>query len=146
MALTPVEIRHVKLKRSLFGYRRTTVDDLLDDVVDSFEDVWRERADLADRLEQMESEISRYRELEALLRGAMVSAERAANELRDQARREAELIVNEAHSVSRSITRQAAEDHERLIVEGRRVRAILRAALEAVEETQRQEPPEAEAA
>jgi hypothetical protein len=76
----------------------------------------------------------------------MVSAERAAHELRDQARREADLIVNEAQATSRSITRQASEQHEHLIVEARRVRAILRAALEVVDETQRDEPREAEAA
>ena len=53
MALTPVEIRHVKLGRGLLGYRRSGVDRLLEDVVSSFEDVWRDRADLADRVEQL---------------------------------------------------------------------------------------------
>jgi cell division initiation protein len=105
LSLTPVEIRHAHLKRSLFGYRRATVDELLDEVVSSFEDVWRERADLADRIEDLESQLARYREAESLLRGTMVSAERSANELRDQAKREAELIVNEAHSTWRSLTR-----------------------------------------
>jgi DivIVA domain-containing protein len=59
MALTPVEIRHVELRRTWFrGYRRGIVERLLSDIADSFEDVWRERADLADRLEELESEAS----------------------------------------------------------------------------------------
>ena len=57
MAMTPVEIRHVQLGRSLRGYRRETVDRLLSEVADSFEDVWRERADLADRVEQLELDL-----------------------------------------------------------------------------------------
>jgi DivIVA domain-containing protein len=45
MSYTPVEIRHVKLRRGLRGYRRAQVDHLLEEVTDSFENVWRERAD-----------------------------------------------------------------------------------------------------
>ena len=134
MPLTPVEIRHVKLRRGLLGYRRTPVDGLLEDVVSSFEEVWRERADLADRVEQLEAELGRYRDLEGLLRATLVTAERAATELREQAQREADLIVNEAHAAGRSITRQAADEREHLFADARRVRAILRSALAAVEE------------
>lgn len=134
MPLAPVEIRHVKLRRGPLGYSRAGVDRLLDDVVTSFEEVWRERADLADRVEQLESDLGRYRDLEGLLRATLVTAERAASELREAAQREADLIVTEAHAAGRSITRQAAEEREHLLVEARRVRAILRSALAAVDE------------
>ena len=51
MTLTPVEIRHLKPARSIVGgYNRTAVDALMDEIVASFEDVWRERADLADKV------------------------------------------------------------------------------------------------
>ena len=133
MALTPVEIRHVKLGRGIFGYSRDATDRLLDDVTASFEDVWRERADLADKIEQLEGDLVRYRELEALLRATLVSAERTAAELKDQARREADLIVGEAHSEARAITRQAIADNERLRADSSRVRALLKAALATVE-------------
>src|ERR671935_2922410 len=96
MALTPVEIRHIKPAKTIFrGYRRRAIDDLLDEIVLSFEDVWRERADLADKVEQLEADLVRYRELEALLRTTLVSAEKTAVTLKDQARKEAEFIVNE---------------------------------------------------
>jgi hypothetical protein len=45
MSLTPVEIRHVKLGRRLGGYDRPATDALLVRIAESFEDVWRERAD-----------------------------------------------------------------------------------------------------
>jgi len=85
MALTPVEIRHIKLGRSLAGYSRAAVDQLLEDVIDSFEQVWRERADLADKIERLDEDLVRYRELESLLRTTLVSAERASQELKEQA-------------------------------------------------------------
>ena len=57
MALTPVEIRHIKPSRSLLGYNRKIVDELLEDIVESFEQVWRERADLADKVERPGEEV-----------------------------------------------------------------------------------------
>lgn len=151
MALTPVEIRHVKLGRGILGYSRAATERLLDEITASFEDVWRERADLTDKVEQLEGDLVRYRELESLLRATLVSAERTAAELKDQARREADLILGEAHSEARSITRQAIADNERLQADSSRVRALLRAALASLdgvgeEQLGEDEAPQVEAA
>jgi cell division initiation protein len=135
MSLTPVEIMHMTPGKGLFGYKRAQTDRLLSEVAASFEDVWRERADLADKLDQLEADLARYRELETLLRTTLVSAERASAELREQARKEAELIVSEAHAEARSVKRQALADHERLATEARVLRQRLRAALDAVGDT-----------
>ena len=140
MPLTPVEIRHIKLGRSLLGYERDTTDAALEEIVLSFEDVWRERADLADKVEQLEADLVRYRDLEGLLRGTLLSAERAAAELREQARREADLIVSEAHGEARSITREAAARREALVSEARRARSLLRAALASIDAVEPGEP------
>lgn len=142
MSLSPAEVRHAEIGRGLFGYKRLAVDELLDEVVSSFEQVWRERADLADKVEHLEGELVRYRELESLLRTTLVSAERASHELRDQARKEAELIVSEAQSEARRAVRDARSERERLAAESHRIKAVLRAALETFEH----ELPEAEAA
>jgi len=51
MALTPVEIRHLTPPRTNFrGYKAAPTDRLLEEIAASFEDVWRERADLADKV------------------------------------------------------------------------------------------------
>jgi cell division initiation protein len=107
---------------------------MFDEIVASFEDVWRERADFADKIEQLEADLVRYRELEGLLRTTLVSAEKAAVTLREQAGKEADLIVEEARAEARSITRLARADHDRLLGEVRRMRSLLRAALAAVED------------
>ena len=143
MTLTPVEIRHLKPAKTLVGgYDRDTIDRLLDEIVASFEDVWRDRADLADKIEQLDADLIRYREIEGLLRTTLVSAEKAAVTLKEQARKEAELIVEEARSEARSITRHARADHDRLLAEVRRMRSLLRSALALVDD----EAPEEKAA
>ena len=146
MALTPVEIRHMTPGRSLFGYNAGATDRLLEEIAASFEDVWRERADLADKVEQLEADLVRYRELEALLRTTLVSAERASAELKEQARREAELILTEAHAEARAVQRQALAENERLVGESRRVREQLKAALAAVDQAETEDDSAAGAA
>lgn len=134
MALSPVEIRHVQLRRAwLRGYRRKLVDELLDDIAESFEQVWRERADLADRVEDLEGEIQKHRELEELLRSTLVSAERASQEMKEQARRESDLVVQEAHAEGRRVTREAAAEKRRLEEDSVRIREQLRTALGVLE-------------
>jgi cell division initiation protein len=147
VTLTPVEIRHLEPARSFVGgYNRAAVDGLMDEIVTSFEDVWRERADLADKVEQLEADLVRYRELESLLRTTLVSAEKASVTLKEQAGKEAELIVAEARSEARAITRTARADHDRLLTEVRRMRSLLHSALALVDEEAPEKNVEAEAA
>jgi cell division initiation protein len=146
MALTPVEIRHLRFGRALFGWKRAQVDEALTEIATSFEDVWRERADLADRVEQLEDDLVRYRELEALLRTTLVSAERTSAELKEQARREADLVLTEAHAEARSVTQHALAERERLLADARRIRALLRGALTTIDVADDDGDREAEAA
>jgi len=142
MAYTPVELRHVRVARSWLGYKRTAVQELLTEVADSFETVWRERHQLADHVEVIEGELAQLRERERALTQTLVAAEHAATELKDQAKREAELILSEAHSEARSVMRNAHGERQRLHAEARRIEALLRAALGMIEES----APQGEAA
>jgi cell division initiation protein len=135
VAITPVEIRHVRLKRApLGGYRRGPIERLLLEIADSYEEVWRERADLIDRVEQLEDDIVRYRELETLLRRTLVSAERTSAELRDTAQKQATVVVEEAHAAAREIVRAARAERERLGSSSARIRAQLEGALDVLGE------------
>jgi cell division initiation protein len=124
MAMTPVEIRHVKLRRRLFGYDREAVDGLLAEVATSFEDVWRDRADVRDEIERLESELRRQREIEEALRNTLLSAERMADELRARAHQESDLIVEEARARAREIAASAEAERERTHAEVRRLRGL----------------------
>lgn len=146
MPLTPVEVRHFDgLRRGFLGYKRAPVHRLMDEIADSFESVWRERADLVERLEALETELARHVELEALLRATLVSAERASQEMREQARREGEVIIGEANTEARRVLREAISDKERLLGEARRVRSLLRSALEVIDDVPSEEPGHADA-
>jgi cell division initiation protein len=134
MTITPVELHHIELRRGLLGYRRGPVDQLLEEIERSFEATWRERGEYADRIEHLQGELARHRDLETLLRTTLVSAEKSVHELKAQAKKQAELILQEAHSEPRAATRAALADRERLLADARKVRALLEAALDAVDD------------
>jgi cell division initiation protein len=137
MPYSPVELRHVRLGRSLFGYKRDATERLLDEVAASFEDVWRERGELTDQVDELSKQLEDIRGREHLLASTLVAAEKSAADSRDAAKRQAELILAEAHQEARSITRSAQNQRERLFAEARRVEVLLRGALGIVEESQK---------
>jgi cell division initiation protein len=134
MSLSPVEIRHITFARRPLGYKRSAVERALGEVAESFAAVWRDRADLADRVEHLEGELARYRDLESLLHTSLVSAQRTAGELKEQAQREADTILVEAHAEARRIVFEAHERQTRLLADARRVKIQLESALAALEE------------
>ena len=134
MPYTPVELRHVHVKRSLLGYKRDAVDNLLTELADNFETVWRERHELADHVEEVEHELAVLRSREQALTQTLVAAEQAATHVKDQAKREAEVILTEARGEARALLRDAEGERVQLEAEIRRIAALLRSALGVVDE------------
>ena len=146
MPYTPVELRHVRVSRSLLGYNRAMVERMIEEVADSFETTWRERGELADHVEALDNEIIRLRRREELLTHTLVAAEQTASEVRDQARHTAERIVAEAELEARAIIRTAVAQRETLVLEARRIEAMLRTALVMLEPAADLAGPESPAA
>jgi cell division initiation protein len=144
MTTTPVEIRHLRPARALLGYRRDEVDEALEGIAKSFEEVWRDRGELSDQVERLEDEVARLRESEELLKNTLVAAERAAAETRERATQEAGLIVSEAHAEARFVTRAAQAERERLLAEIGRLRALLEAALGLTRDAEEASPPQSQ--
>src|SRR5579862_5380183 len=57
--LSPEEIRHLAIGRSLHGYDRNEVDRLLTEIADSFETVWHQRTTLYADVEQLQDQLRR---------------------------------------------------------------------------------------
>lgn len=122
MPLTPVKLRHARLARKLVGSTRRS-GRRLDEVAESFEDAWRKRADLNDQIGRLEAELARVRSLETLLRATLVSAERAAGEMR-QVHPKTELVVEEARLKARQLVYEAEDERARIQSEIGRLRAL----------------------
>lgn len=114
MSISPAEIRHVRLRRRFFGMKKKDVERELDRIAESFGEVWRQRQDLEERNHEIAVELARHQEAEAMLRKTLVTAERSADVMRADARREAERIVREAEQNAREIVGEAHHERERV--------------------------------
>jgi cell division initiation protein len=135
--LTPPEIQHQSLKRGR-GYARAEVDALLERVASSYEEVWLERDALRSRVTQLESKLSSYREAEHLLSETLLSAQRAADDIRSEADKDAERRKQEALAELGSARAEAERELEGIRAEieylrglDRQLRSDLLATLEA---------------
>ena len=109
MFIAPAEVQDQKLKRRFRGYNRISVEKLLQQVVSSYQLVWRERDQLQNRVEQLEKELGPLREAEHELRDILVTAERAATDIREQAAKEAAALLEQAKSKSKAQENAASE-------------------------------------
>ena len=123
MSLSPAELRHQRPKRTFIGYRVSEVDEIMTHATSAFETVWRDRADLEDRVHELETSLGELRDTEHAMRDALVTAQRTADELRAAAGRDAELIVREAEARAREIIHKTYAEREQVRREVERLRA-----------------------
>ena len=126
MTIEPVEVQYVKLRRRLLGYDPRDVDDLLEDVTSSYEEVWLERDALRALAERQAVEIEHHRKRERLVGDILLGARKVADETVAEARETAEVLLRKAHKRVDKIERDARREPERLRAEVRRLTAIER--------------------
>jgi cell division initiation protein len=107
--MTPLEIQKHEFSRTWKGLDSVEVQTFLTDVAEDMEMLARENADLETRLRSLEQENDEHRERERILKQTLLSAQQASEDIRNAARREAELIVREAHDSSEKLTHSALQ-------------------------------------
>ncbi|HEY0016243.1 MAG TPA: DivIVA domain-containing protein [Longimicrobium sp.] len=129
--LTPLDVKKKKgdFRRAVRGYDTAAVDDFLDTVSARMEELVRENVMASARLESMTESIGNYRVRERAMNEALVSAQQLREEMREQAAREADLVLREARAEADRIVgearRQATAAAEALRrIQGQRVRFL----------------------
>ncbi len=107
--LTPLDIHNKEFKKSFRGYSEDEVDEFLDLVVAEFEKIIRLNEDLQASISGLESRLEHYKGLEETLKNAILLAQKAADEIRESAAREAGIIRKEAAMDAERLKNQAQE-------------------------------------
>src|SRR5690625_2813615 len=123
MKLSPLDIQHMDFPTGLNGYSRKQVREFLERVAAELEDTLRQNQQLRDAQQERDARISELQGSEAELKRVVIAAERIANEIRENAKREAELIVQEAEQKRTQILSDADTRRERLVSEAEQKRA-----------------------
>lgn len=89
------------------GYNRGEVNKFIDDVIKQTEKIidrckWQDK-----RIEQLNSELKHYKDLEKTLNRAIIKAEEVSDDIKRVARQEASLVVNDAKNNASRIVNEA---------------------------------------
>ncbi len=114
MEFNSLDIRYQEFKRGLRGYAVEEVRAYLAQLADYVAELVEARQQLEQQLAELEESLQQHRKNEEELKRAVVAAERIARDVKQQAQREAELIVKEAQSLKEQTLREAVEHVKRV--------------------------------
>ncbi len=102
--LTPNRIRGYQFQQAGRGtYRAEEVDDFLNQVVESYEQVFKENGELVKKLSILATKLDEYRKEETSVRKALANAQNFIDRLVEDAKKEAEKIVTDAQERAKNV-------------------------------------------
>jgi cell division initiation protein len=118
MRMTATDIRQQQFAVRLFrGFDPQEVDAFLEEMADEVEELARENALLKEQLVQLEEKSKGIEGREKTLQETLVTTQKIAEEFKENSRREAELILREAHLRGEKVMQDTREEHAKLTVE-----------------------------
>lgn len=109
MPLTPIEIKNKTFSRAFNGYNRSQVKAFLSVIAKEIEDLRNEKATLLQKIDELTIKIENFEKNEKLLKDTLLTAQKATADIKDNARKEAELIVSKAKMDAENIIKEANE-------------------------------------
>jgi len=111
--LTALDARRWDFGNALRGYDRARVDEFRDQVADELERMGRTNQELETKVSNFLEQLRVFRDRDKALNEALVSAQQLRGEIRQQAEREAQLIVREAQAEAERIVGAVQADLRR---------------------------------
>ena len=96
MKVTPLDLRQQRFQTVMRGYDRGEVQAFLLEVADDYENALRESDKLRQDVAKLDAVLSEHRGQERNLRNTLLSAQKMADEVKEQADKQAAIIVKEA--------------------------------------------------
>ncbi len=111
--LTALDVRRYDFGNALRGYDRTRVDQFRDQVAEEIERLNRANQELDQKARNFHEQLKSFRERDKALNDALVSAQQLRGDIREQAEREALLIVREARARADAEVQQVRDELRR---------------------------------
>lgn len=112
--LTPLDIRRFDFGSALRGYDKARVDEFREQVANEVEYLLKQCQDLENKAKGFHEQLRAFRERDKALNEALVSAQQLRGEIREQADREAQLILREARAEGDKLVEQARGEIRKL--------------------------------
>nr|WP_321315993.1 DivIVA domain-containing protein [uncultured Ligilactobacillus sp.] len=150
MALTPLDINNKEFHVKFHGYDQDEVNEFLDQIIKDYESLLKENDSLRDSLEQNKEKLKYFNDLKDSLNQSIIVAQEAADKVKANSQREAEIInreaqkqgqdiIDQANAKSRNIIDEASKKAKKLAIETddlRKQARIFRQKLQVMMESQ----------
>jgi len=107
--LTPLEIQKHEFTRKWKGFDPVEVESFLGIIAEEMEELARANAEFETRVRRLEEENEEHRERERILKETLLAAQRASEDIRSAAQKQAQMVVQEAHDASERMTHHALQ-------------------------------------
>lgn len=100
--ITPLDIENKKFsKKAINGYSTEEVDDFLDELTVAYEKIYKETTDSKQVIENLNAELAKYKAMETTLQNTLVIAQTTAEDVKNVAKQQAEVIITEAQTTAK---------------------------------------------
>jgi cell division initiation protein len=117
MKMTPIDISHKTFQKKMFGLDEMEVMEFLQMVASSMEELIHERNALREALREKDLRISEFKERDHVLQSTITTAGSMAEKIRQDAEREAKLILADAQQKAEIVTRDSRDSLKRIYQE-----------------------------
>jgi len=112
--ITPLDIQNKEFKKGLRGYKDDEVDEFLDQVMVDYEKLYKENSELKENIEKTNQQIDQYKNIEETLKNTLVVAQNTAEEVKANALKKSELIIQEAENRGKEIIAKSNQEADQI--------------------------------
>jgi cell division initiation protein len=117
MPLTPLDIHNKEFGRRLRGYDEDDVNEFLDQIIKDYEAIIRENKDYQTQVQSLTERLGHFTNIEESLSKTIIVAQQAADEVKSNAKKEAQLIVKESEKNADRIINEALTRSRKVAIE-----------------------------
>lgn len=141
MPLTPLDIHNKEFARSFRGYDEDQVNEFLDQIIKDYELLIRDNKELQNQVLALQERLDHFANLEETLSKTIIVAQETADEVKNNSKKEAQLIlkeaeknadriINESLAKARKVALETEELKKQASIYRTRFRTLLEAQLE----------------
>lgn len=135
--ITAMEIRNQQFKKAFRGYEKNEVKNFIMQLAQDYENLYSENAQLREKIQRVEYEIEKYRKIEETMNNSLILAQQTAEDLKNNARKEADLILEQSKNRIAEILMVYQEVIKRLGIFGTELKAQISSEMEMLEKNQK---------
>ena len=114
MKVTPLDIQQKRFHLGFRGYDRKEVEDFLELTREEMEALVREVTELREFRQASEERLQEFKDREDMLKNTMLTTQKVAEDMKENARKEASLIIKDAEIRAQQILERGQEERAKL--------------------------------